>query len=168
MIEIIVAFSQNGVIGNRGVIPWNIPGEKQLFLQHCQNKAVIMGRKTYEEINHPLPNSLNIILSRSISKISGCSVADSLQSALLLANKRDIVIAGGEEVYKEALPIADLLILTRVECQIKGDRYFPNWDRDDFVFMKEEFVPATILYTRMYYKRKEKKNECFKSGTLGV
>ena len=108
MIGLIVARSKNNVIGKNGQIPWRIKGEQKQFKELTTGNVVIMGRKSYEEIGHPLPNRKNIVVSSS-KNFDGDNLftAHSLKEALELAGNQDIYIAGGYGLFKEAIEIVD-------------------------------------------------------------
>ena len=103
MIGLIVARSKNNVIGKNGNIPWKIKGEQKQFRELTTGNVVIMGRKSYEEIGHPLPNRMNIVVSTT-TEYQGDNLVSvkSLEDALLLAKGRDVYISGGYGLFKEA------------------------------------------------------------------
>lgn len=161
MIGIIAARSINNVIGKSGKIPWNIKGEQQQFKELTTGNFVIMGRKTYEEIGFPLPDRKTIVVSRSKSfegqnLFTAASVKEALQKAKLLDSKSDVFIAGGYEVYKEALAYADVLYITEIKTVIEnGDVFFPDFNTEDFEVTISETLGDEIKYTRTVYKRKK-------------
>lgn len=131
MVSIIVAKSKNNVIGNKGNLPWHIPEDLKRFKKLTSGKTVIMGRKTYESLpkeSKPLPNRVNIILSKDKSYNSNCCmVFDSLKKALRKAGSdKEVFVIGGGEIYKEALKYADNVYVTEVDGEFKGDTYFPT------------------------------------------
>ncbi len=125
---LIVAASENNVIGNKGKIPWNLPADLKYFRKLTEGHLVIMGRKTYESIGHPLPRRRNIVISRQEGfKAEGCEVVKSLEEALKIAEgEGEVFVIGGGEIYKQALPLADRVYLTRVHAQIEGEAFFPE------------------------------------------
>ena len=138
MVGLIVARSKNNVIGKNGQIPWRIKGEQKQFKELTTGNAIVMGRKSYEEIGHPLPNRLNIIVSRP-KKFEGENLitASSVQEAIALAKDKDenlnIYIAGGYGLYKEAIPFVDKMYITEVDLVVEdGDVFFPEFDADEF------------------------------------
>ena len=131
MVSLIVAKSKNNVIGDKGRIPWYIPNDLKRFKELTTNNVVIMGRKTFESLpeeNRPLPNRVNIILSKDKSYNSNCCmVFDSLKKALRKAGSdKEVFVIGGGEIYKEALKYADNVYVTEVDGEFKGDTYFPT------------------------------------------
>ena len=162
MIALIVARSKNNVIGKNGRIPWQIPGEQKQFKELTTGNIVIMGRKSYEEIGHPLPNRKTIVIS-SKKKFEGqdLTTAASVKEALTLAANgfarpdQNIYIAGGYGVYKEALPFVEVMYITEIDLNIKdGDTFFPDFDENDFVMTSEKKEGDEIKFTRTVYTRK--------------
>lgn len=129
-ISIIVAASDNDVIGKNGRIPWFVRGEQAIFKKVTMGHPIIMGRKTHESIGRTLPGRLNVVISRNRSyKVIGHSIlVNSLDEALALPNvssASEVFIIGGAEIYKQALGLADKLYLTRVHTKIEGgDKFF--------------------------------------------
>ena len=125
-ISIIVAASENGVIGRDGDLPWHLPADLKRFKKLTLRHAVVMGRKTYqsilESLGRPLPKRRSIVLSRDPGcQASGAEIASGLDQALKLAAGDDeIFVIGGASVFAEALPKADRLYLTRVHAEGRG------------------------------------------------
>ncbi|GLS25331.1 dihydrofolate reductase [Marinibactrum halimedae] len=132
--SIIVAMSQNGVIGIENQLPWHLPNDLKYFKKNTVGKPLIMGRRTFESIGRPLPNRLNIIVSRQSGlSIDGVHVASSLEAAFDIASKNtsadgEVMIAGGSQIYQLGLPLVDSLYVTHVHTTLEGDAYFPNVD----------------------------------------
>lgn len=161
MICLIVARSKNNVIGKNGEIPWKIKGEQQQFKELTTGKYVVMGRRSYDEIGHPLPNRNTIVISRT-KKYEGKNLisVSSLKDAISYANGEDIYIAGGYGLYKEAIPFVDTMYITEIDLEIEnGDVFFPEFDLDDFDFSRGETLGDQIKYTRTIYKRKTMSNK---------
>lgn len=129
-ISIIVAFANNRVIGLNNQLPWNLPSDLKHFKEITMGKPVIMGRKTYESIGRPLPGRKNIVLTRiKHFDIAGCTVVHSLEEALIVAEDgEEVFVIGGETVYREALPLADKMVITHIHADFEGDAFFPEWD----------------------------------------
>ena len=155
MINIIVAHAENRVIGRAGRIPWNIKGEQRRFRELTIGHAVVMGRRTFEEIGRPLPGRLNIIVS-STKKFEGenCCTVASLAQAMELAGERELYVAGGARLYAEALPLADKLYITQIHDEVEGDTCFPEFDERAFMKIEEERISGEIPYTYLTYIRK--------------
>ena len=150
MIGLIVARSKNNVIGKDGMIPWSIEGEQSQFKELTTNNTIIMGRKTYEDIGHPLPNRKNIVISRATNYDDVVTV-DSLEKAIELS-EGNIYIIGGYNLFKEAIPMVDIMYITEVNLNIEnGDVFFPDFDEDDFDIKTLE---ETKNYKRLIYTRK--------------
>ena len=156
MIALIVARSRNNVIGKNGKIPWKIKGEQKLFKELTTGHVVVMGRKTFEEIGHPLPNRKNIVVSNSKTYLDENLVTvSSLQEALKLAAGEDVYIAGGYGLFEEAMPLACKLYITEVDTIIEdGDVFFPEFDEMEFGLAIGETGGDDISYTRTIYTRK--------------
>ena len=129
---IIAALSENNVIGLDNKLPWAIPEDLAYFKQVTRGYPIIMGRKTYESIGRPLPKRLNVILTRQQDyqpkkTITHSSLEDALQDEKVQTYDKAFII-GGQSVYEQALPLADILKLTRVHKTVEGDSYFPKID----------------------------------------
>ena len=160
MISLIVARSKNNVIGKGGNIPWTIKGEQKYFRELTTGNVVIMGRKSYEEIGRPFPNRQNIIVSNNNNyQAENLITVKSLQEAIEKAgNDKEIFIAGGYGLYKEALPLVDRMYITEVDITIEdGDTFFPEFDEKEFELTVGETAGEDIKYTRTVYTRKSKK-----------
>lgn len=126
-IIIVAAVSSNGVIGIDGRLPWILPSDLRHFKNITKDKAVIMGRATFESIgSKPLPNRYNIVVSKTLSKVNtfpNLTVVDSLDAALWAADNdeyKEVFVIGGAQLYKEALGIASKLTLTLVDTIVRG------------------------------------------------
>ena len=155
MIALIVAYTKNQVIGNKGCIPWKIRGEQKRFRELTTGNVVIMGRRSYEEIGKPLPNRTTIVVS-STKNFDGdnCLTAKSLLEAIKLAGDKDIFISGGAKLYEEALPLVEKMYITEIDCDIEGDTYFPDFDRETFAKEINEKYDGEIPYTYVTYTRR--------------
>ena len=151
MIGLIVARSKNNAIGKDGKIPWKIKGEQKQFKELTTNNTIIMGRKTYEDIGHPLLNRKNIVISRTTNYKEVITV-DTLKKAIELS-EGNIFIIGGYNLFKEAIKIVDVMYITEVNLTIENaDVFFPKFNEDDFnITISEE----TNEYKRLIYTRKK-------------
>ena len=149
-IKLIVAASENNVIGIKNNLPWNLPNDMQYFKNMTTDSVVIMGKKNYLSIPEkfrPLKNRINIVLTREPNYCAdSCLIANSLESAIQLAkeqNKKSIFIIGGGMVYKYALDhnLVDIIYLTRVHANINGDISFPNINLKKWRKVNEVFHP---------------------------
>jgi len=132
ILSLVVAMSENKVIGRDGDLPWRLPNDLKHFKQVTMGKPIIMGRKTWESLYvKPLPGRRNIVITRNAGyEAEGAEISDSLESALILATGEDeAMIIGGAELFATALDTATRLHLTEIHADIEGDTYFPNSDR---------------------------------------
>ncbi|MFC7687183.1 dihydrofolate reductase [Ureibacillus sp. GCM10028918] len=157
MISLIVAHDKNRVIGHENKMPWHLPGELQYFKEQTMGKPMIMGRKTFDSIGRPLPGRRNIVITRNESyRVEGIEVAASLEEALKLAgNEEEVMIIGGEQIFKMSMPIADRLYITHIEHDFEGDTYFPTYGTEWTLVSKSEPVktPGGYSYTYCIYDR---------------
>ena len=131
-VAIIVAVADNGVIGRGNALPWDLPDDLQHFKRTTMGRPIIMGRKTFESIGRPLPGRLNIILTRDDAwQAAGVSVATSMEQAIDIAEGQamidgadSVMVIGGAEVYRKALPFTSRVFLTRVHGKVHGDAFF--------------------------------------------
>lgn len=146
-ISIIVAVSENDVIGRHGDLPWRLKTDLQRFRQLTVGHAVIAGRRTHESIlrrlGKPLPDRRTVVLSRAPGYMApGCEVVTTWEDALERVKDEDeVFVIGGEEVYRLALPHADRLYLTRVHTVVPGDAFFPSFDRKAWKAVRQEYHP---------------------------
>lgn len=160
MINIIVAISNNRAIGKDNKLLWHLPNDLNFFKKTTTGHPVIMGRKTYEAIGKPLPNRLNIVISRNKNENQESLVyCNSLEEAITLAKTKDeeIFIIGGGEIYKQSLAVADTLYVTQVNVDIDGDTFFPEIDNSwqpifEEAHLADEKHPYD--YTFLIYRKK--------------
>jgi dihydrofolate reductase len=139
-IAMIWAMASNGVIGRQNKLPWHLPNDLKYFKRLTSGKTVIMGRKTYESIGRPLPNRINIVITRAEDfHAEGIKVVNSLPAALelaaaetLISGAEEVIVIGGAEIYKLCLPLAERLYVTLVHADVDGDARFPEWDRQAY------------------------------------
>ena len=133
-ISIIVAMSQNFVIGLNNQLPWHISEDLKNFKKITLNHCVIMGRKTYDSIGKPLKDRRNIVISRNNSLlIDGVEVVNSLDKAIsIVDDSSEIFIIGGEQIYTISLPLATHLYVTKVNGDYKGDAFFPDFIQNEW------------------------------------
>lgn len=125
MISIVVAMSKDKIIGFQNRLPWHLPADLKYFKQLTLHKTIVMGRKTFESIGRPLPQRENIVLSHQTLQIEGCQVISSLEQ---LPHDKEIMVIGGAQIYKLALPLANDLYITWVDGKFEGDTLFPDLD----------------------------------------
>nr|AIA19259.1 Dihydrofolate reductase [uncultured bacterium] len=132
-ISLVVAASENNVIGKNNGLPWTLPDDMKFFKNTTWGLPVIMGRKTFESMdNKALPGRINIIITRQKDyKAKDCVVVQSWNDAMFVAQETDcneICVIGGGEIFKETITKADIIYLTRVHTVVDGDVFFPEID----------------------------------------
>lgn len=133
-ITLIVAAAENNAIGKDNQMLWHLPNDFKYFKKQTLNHSVVMGRKTFESIGKPLPERRNIVITRNPDWMADdVDVANSLDEVLTYCrDEREIFIIGGANIYKQALPLASKVLLTRVHTNIDGDAYFPTLEPKDW------------------------------------
>ena len=126
-INLIVAASTNNVIGVAGDLPWRLPDDLRRFKQITTGHPIVMGRLTFESIGQPLPGRQNIVVTRNAAFAApGCDVATSPANAIDVAgDATELMVIGGSHIYREFLPLAARVYMTRVHADIDGDAHFP-------------------------------------------
>jgi len=145
-IAIVVAAARNGVIGRDGDMPWRLSSDLKRFKAITMGRPIIMGRKTWESIGRPLPGRENIVISsRGDFEAPGAKVVSSLEEAIAAARESagegQVFIVGGGQIYRQAMPLADILHVTHVETEVEGDTSFPPIG-DEWCADHEEHIPA--------------------------
>ena len=146
IISHLVALSNNLVIGVNNDLPWKLKKDLQHFSAYTQNKAIVMGRKTFESIGRPLPNRKNIVISSTISSMHEVQIVNSLEQGITEAenwNKKnnlvqEVILIGGGYVFKESINIVNKLVLTKVNCDIDGDVFYPKIDLEEWTMTSIE------------------------------
>jgi dihydrofolate reductase len=132
-ITLIAAVAKNRAIGLRGDMPWHLPDELRHFKSVTLGKPVIMGRKTREAIGMALPGRQNIVVSRNPGfSAKGCGTATTLEQAIEMATASEVMIIGGGELYRQAMPLAGRMFLTIVDCEPEADTWFPEWSESEW------------------------------------
>ena len=142
MLSIIVAASENNVIGIHNHLPWHLPVDMKYFKDTTMGKPIVMGRKSFEELGRVLPGRPNIMITRQADfKKEGLIVVPSLEAGIEKAktfNTEEIFITGGGEIFKIALPMVDRVYITRVHATVEGDTYFPAFNTEGWKLIKNE------------------------------
>ncbi|RPE12135.1 dihydrofolate reductase [Chitinophaga lutea] len=142
IISIIVAASENNVIGIENRLPWNLPADLQFFKNTTWGFPIIMGRKTFESMGKPLKGRQNIVITRQTDySHPGITVVPSISAAIKAAEEQDvneIFITGGTEIFLQAFPLVNRIYLTRVHATIQGDAFFPEINRTDWLLEASE------------------------------
>jgi dihydrofolate reductase len=130
MLSLIVAMSENRVIGRNGRLPWHLSSDLRRFKQLTLGHHLVMGRRTFEAIGRLLPGRISVVITRQAGyQAAGALAAGNLDAALgLTAGDGEVFVVGGAEIYRLALPAADRIFLTLVHAQLEGDAFFPAWD----------------------------------------
>ena len=134
-VVMVAAVAANGVIGLGGDIPWHISEDLSHFRATTRGNTVVMGRTTYEGIGHPLPYRTNVVVTRDRTwHGEGVFVAPSVEEAIELAQdfEGDVMIGGGAQIYRAAMPYATHQVLTEVHLSPEGDTHYPDWDRAEW------------------------------------
>ena len=151
-VTLVAAIARNGVIGVDGGLPWHLPDDLRRFKELTLGHVLVMGRKTYESIGHPLPGRTTIVVTRSPSwdsaaaevRVAG-SVSDAIEAAAALDD--EVFVVGGAQVYAAALPLADRLELTWVDAEPEGDTTFPELDVRDWLQVRREEADGAAYAT---------------------
>jgi len=156
IISLVAAASENNVIGKDNKLLWSLPNDTRFFKNTTWAMPVIMGSKTFASLNNkPLPGRFNIVVTRHPEAIStnGVRTAGSLQEAIETAKEADtkeVFIIGGGQIYKEALPMTNKIVLTRVHTTIEGDAFFPAFDESEWKLVSKMDFPADEKHTYAY------------------
>ena len=142
----LVALSNNSVIGVNNDLPWTLKRDLKHFSSYTQNKAIVMGRKTFESIGRPLPNRHNVVISSSMLPTEGIKIVSGLEDGIAEAQDwntkngldDEVVVIGGGRVFEESILIVNKLVLTRVDCDISGDIFYPDIDLISWNKVSEE------------------------------
>ena len=157
MITLVLAMAENGVIGRDGAIPWRIPEDMKRFKALTIGKPVVMGRKTWDSLpRKPLPERRNIVVTRQAGwHGEGAVSAVSLEDALNKAQNAEVMVIGGGEIYRAALPHADRIELTEVHGAFNGDAHF-EFERSDWRETAREThaTPDGLAYSYVTLSRK--------------
>ena len=140
VISHLVAVAKNRVIGVNNDLPWSLPEDLKHFKEYTLDKPIVMGRKTFESIGRPLPKRLNIVISQSIPKIKGAHVFTNVDEAIQFASnynknknfKDEVIAIGGAQIFNETIMQMKKLVLTKVDCEIDGDVYYPEINLNNF------------------------------------
>ena len=156
MISLLVAYTKNKrVIGAQGKIPWKLSSERNRFKEICAGKYVIMGRKSFEEIGKPLSYCTLVVVSRSLGSLSlskgaqGLKICASLEEAIDFCKaqgQEEILVAGGGEIYRQALPYATKIYATEIDADFPGDTFFPDLDNTWHSTVESTHVDCGVTY----------------------
>ena len=138
--SMIVAMAQNRVIGRNNKLPWYLPNDLKYFKQVTMGKPIVMGRKTFESIGKPLPGRANIVITRNnVWSADGVRAVHSVDEAFELSEsiaeidgQEELMIIGGDQIYKSAIALVDRIYLTEVHADVEGDAFFPEFSKEDW------------------------------------
>jgi dihydrofolate reductase len=144
-VTLILARAANGVIGAKGGLPWHLPEDLAFFKRTTMGHPIVMGRKTWESIGRPLPGRRSVVVSRDRSfPATGADVVHSLDEAIALcAGTDEIFVIGGAQLYADALPRANRLLLTEIHADFEGDTFLPAPSTEAWAETSREVHPAT-------------------------
>ena len=127
-VALVVAMDEAGLIGADNGLPWRLPNDLKHFKRVTWGKPIVMGRRTFESIGRALPGRDNIVLTRDPAfQAPGCRVVHTLEAALAAAaDAAEVMVIGGADIYRQALPLTARIYLTRVHGRFRGDTYFPG------------------------------------------
>jgi dihydrofolate reductase len=143
-VSIIVAADEHGGIGRDGGLPWHLPADLKRFKALTMGKPIVMGRRTWDSIGRPLPGRRSLVVSRQPGlALDGAEVFESLDAALqAVAGAPEACVIGGAEIYRQALPRAEVVYLTRVHGSVQADTFLPALDAADWEEVAREDCPA--------------------------
>ncbi|MBB1594524.1 dihydrofolate reductase [Achromobacter sp. UMC46] len=126
-LTLIVAYSDNRVIGRDNTLPWKLPGDLAHFKRSTLGHPIVMGRKTWDSLGRPLPGRANIVISRNPDFVApGATVVTTLDAAIAACGDvEQAFVIGGAQIYAQALPLARRVLATEVHAQVDGDAFFP-------------------------------------------
>jgi dihydrofolate reductase len=160
-LALVAAVAHGGVIGRDGTIPWRIPEDARRFREVTIGHPVVMGRRTWESLPdrfRPLPGRRNVVVTRNPDwREEGAERAGSLEEAVrLLEGAERVSVIGGAQLYAEALPLADELLLTEIDLDVEGDTFFPSWERANYeeVSCEEHVSEDGIPFAFVTYRRR--------------
>ncbi|MES2491544.1 MAG: dihydrofolate reductase [Pseudomonadota bacterium] len=150
-ISLIVACDENRLIGRDGDLPWRLPNDLKHFKSLTLNKTILMGRKTWVSLGRPLPQRENWVLSRDPAfAAEGCRAFTKLEDALVAHSQGELMVIGGADLYRQALPHAQRLYLTQVHAREQGDTWFPDFSSLKFTETSREDHPADERHAYAY------------------
>ena len=167
MIAHIVAAAKNGVIGVDNDLPWKIPEDTKFFRDRTKGHALIMGRKTYESVEHPLPHRLNVIVTRqknyqpknSNVPNAPVHVVSTIEEGLKYCLERapqygnEVFIIGGGEIYHQSVHLVDTIFLTRIHRDYNGSATYPDPDPKEFRLVEQIDRSEPVPFSFLTYKR---------------
>jgi len=153
MINLIVAFDKNRVIGKGNSLPWHFSEDLKLFKRITTGNIILMGRKTYQSIGRPLPNRKNVVISQNkdFKVAEGIELYSSLEEPLNKYRDENLFIIGGATIYEQTLNLVDRLHISHIKGEYSGDTFFPKISYENWEICLEEDYKD---FTYRVYKRK--------------
>ena len=145
-LSIIVAYSKNRAIGKNNQLPWKLSEDLKNFKKITMGNSIIMGRKTFESIGFILKGRQNIVISKT-SKFQGVTMSSSITDSINKAKKsKEIFFIGGQDIFEQTISLVDKIYLTRINEEIDGDRFFPEFDFNQWeVIEKKNFLKMNLI-----------------------
>ncbi|MGI3129592.1 dihydrofolate reductase [Halopseudomonas pachastrellae] len=164
-LALIAAMARNRVIGRDNAMPWHLPEDLRYFKAMTLGKPIVMGRKTFDSLGRPLPGRTNIVVSRQPDlRLEGAQVFASIDAALDAARQQaqvdgvdEVMVIGGDNLYRQTLERADRIYLTRIESEPEGDAWFPAFDEQAWAVVSERAVAAGDGYPAHVYQVLERR-----------
>ncbi|ONM43594.1 diacylglycerol kinase [Halopseudomonas pachastrellae] len=164
-LALIAAMARNRVIGRDNAMPWHLPEDLRYFKAATLGKPIVMGRKTFDSLGRPLPGRTNIVVSRQADlTLDGAQVFASIDDALNAARQQaqadgvdEVMVIGGDNLYRQTLERADRIYLTRIESEPEGDAWFPAFDEQAWAVVSERAVAAGDGYPAHVYQVLERR-----------
>ena len=152
IVSLVVAAAENNAIGKDNQLLWHLPNDLRFFKNITWGMVVVMGRKTFEAVNKPLPGRINIVITRQPDwTAEGTITAIDLEDALKKAaetNCKEIFVIGGGEIYKQSMAVANTIYITRVHTELEGDTFFPALSSDwEKISLASNAVDAKHIYS---------------------
>lgn len=171
-IAAVAALDRGHGIGRAGQLPWHLPADLKYFKALTLGKPVVMGRKTFESIGRPLPDRINIVVSRSGITAPGVHVAHSIPAALALARQlapdKEVMVIGGGEIYRGALEFCDTVYLTEVNARVEADTFFPELPPEQWCLTSRKTHGAderhNFAFDFVTYQRRTEPDSCCNGG----
>ncbi|MFS0855300.1 dihydrofolate reductase [Paenibacillus taichungensis] len=172
-LSIIVATDKNGLIGNDGKLPWNIPWDLKYFKETTVGKNVIMGRKTYESIGKALPRRTNIILTTKENyQVEDCIVVNNIDEVIKIANESivDSFVIGGSSIYEQFIARVEDMYINEIQYEFEGDAYFPTYDENEWDVAEEQLIETnegeTCYKIKVRHIRNNKNKNMYKKNNM--
>lgn len=154
MLKLIVAYDKNMLIGIDNRIPWYFVDELKHFKKEIKNHILVMGENTFLSLRK-IPDEKIILLSNNknfLNKYENVKIEQNIEKIIIKAKEKDIMILGGRNVYEQFLPFVDLMIISVIKKEFKGNIYFPKWDKSKFTLIKTKKINSFIKV--FYFKKK--------------